>query len=78
MKTETFVKLNELCTGDINRTSSMMCPGVEGCPKNGVKECLFPAVPLTCITDMVRYVCKLRCPFCEVPVDNVMDNLKGY
>lgn len=78
MKTETFIKLNDLCTGDIRKTSSMCCNGVDGCPKHGVRICVFPQVPLTCIDDMVRYVCFMRCPFCEVPVDNVMDELKGY
>lgn len=77
MKTETFVKLNDLCTGDIHKTASVICKGVEGCPKNGVKQCHFMMLPLTCIDDMVRYVDRMRCPFCEVPVDNVMDELKG-
>ena len=58
---------------------SVKCDGcIEGCPKLGNSPCLFMQFPTTSITDMVAYVSRKRYQACEIPIDIVMDNLRGY
>lgn len=79
MEQMTTEKLRDLITDSEMKPITTLCDGqIFGCPKLGRNGCLFPRMPTTTINDMIKYVDKMRCPYCEIPIDHVMDNLKGY
>lgn len=75
METKTFMKLSDIIDGSKN-TWSAKCEGVKGCPSI-LGYCQFANMPKTCIHDMIVYVSRRRCPLCEIPIDVVMDHIKG-
>lgn len=79
MEKMTIQKLNDLCDGNVMNHVSMICVGTEnpGCVCRGY-GCVFARVPTTCIDDMWKHVARMRPYECEVPIDKVMDLLKGY
>lgn len=79
MNIQAFIKFQDIMHDGQMKPISVKCDGcIEGCPKHGNAPCLFMQFPTTSITDMVAYVSRKRYQACEIPIDTVMDNLRGY
>lgn len=79
MNIQAFIKFQDIMHDNNMMPISVKCNGkLPNCPKYGQSPCIFMRYPTTSITDMVAYVSRNRCPQCEIPIDDVLDQLEGF